>query len=39
MCKRCGEIGHIRKERCIGDKVSSLDQDKLLDSLLFKEIP
>ena len=39
VCKRCGEIGHIRKEKCKGDKVASLDQDKLLDSLLFKEIP
>ena len=39
MCKRCGEIGNIRKEKCKGDKVSSLVQDKLSDSLLFKEIP
>ena len=32
-------LGHIRKEKCKGDEVASLDQDKLLDSLLSKEIP
>ena len=30
VCKRCGEIGHIKREKCKGDKVASLDQDKLL---------
>ena len=39
VCKRCGELGYIRKEKCKGDKVASLDQDELLDSLLFTEIP
>ena len=39
VCKRCGEIGHIRKEKCKEDKVVLLDQEKPLDSLFFKEFP
>ena len=37
VCKRCGEIGHIRKEKCKGNIIPLLDQDKLVDSLLFKK--
>ena len=39
VCKHCGEIGHIRREKCKGNEEALVDQEKLLNSLVFKEFP
>ena len=38
VCKHCGEIGHIRNMKCKGSQMPSLDQDKIVDSLMFQNL-
>ena len=38
ICKHCGEIDHIRSDKCKVSKIPLLDQDKLVDSLLFNKL-
>ena len=38
VCKTCGEIGHIRNEKCKGKRMPSLDQEQLVDSLMFNKL-
>ena len=36
LCKHCGEIGHIRSQRCKTVNTPTSEQDKLINSLLYR---
>ena len=38
VCKHCGQIGHIRNMQCKGNQMPSLEQEKLVDSLMLQNL-